>query len=170
MSNRKSRSSALGEAIDSLLQEHKITGTFDPDWLTDQLLIRGIKPSLANMKVALRKQVVKALQNQHFAYKDVYKVRQKLRVKRMIGGKMESLWCDSATANPQFWEESLKQNWESLADHAFRVYSTLKYYNEEKNPGQPFQLQFDLRDENADREQRPPGTDIPDPDDDDGED
>lgn len=65
-----------------------------------------------------------------------------------------SLWADSETANPQFWEQCLTQKWESFANRGFQLYSDLTYFNNEKNPGEAFRLEFDLRDENADREQK----------------
>lgn len=155
MSERPSRTDRLNQAIDSILAEHNIQGAFDPDWLTDQLIIRGIEPSILSKKAALRKELAGAMRVQRFKYKSIYRVRKKLNVTHKLeDGTTMSLWADSETANPQFWEQSLTQKWESFANRGFQLYSDLTYYNNEKNPGQPFQLQFDLRDENADREHR----------------
>jgi hypothetical protein len=151
----RSRTENLNEAIDSILAQHNITGAFDPDWLTDQLIIRGVEPSIMSKRAALRKELTGAMRVQKFKYKGVYNVRKKLSVThKLADGTNMSLWADSETANPQFWETCLRQKWESLANRGFQLYSDLTYYNNEKNPGEAFQLQFDLRDENADREQR----------------
>ena len=151
----RSRTENLNEAIDSVLTQHNVTGAFDPDWLTDQLLVRGVEPGIMSKRVALRKELTRAMRVQKFKYKGVYSVRKKLSVLHTLeDGTTMSLWADSETANPQFWEECLTQKWESFANRGFQLYSDLTYYNNEKNPGPKFQLQFDLRDENADREQR----------------
>lgn len=154
MSKMPSKKEALNASIDQLLSEREAEGAFDAEWVTDQLLIRGVRASLKSQRDALRKEVVEAMRSQNFTYKGVYSVRKKINVRRKLeDGTWQSLWSFSETANPQFWEESLTQSWNGLANHAFRVYSNLTYYNNEKNPGEKFQLEFNLNDENADREQ-----------------
>lgn len=123
--------------------------------MTDQLITRGVEPSIMSKKAALRKELTGAMRLQKFKYKGIYNVRKKLSVTHKLpDGTTMSLWADAETANPQFWEQSLTQKWESFANRGFQLHSDLTYYNNEKNPGEKFQLQFDLRDENADREQR----------------